>query len=915
MDYSQVIASRSFPNRSSLSDPHPANDTSNLGLRVEKMEKTRDSSLSSSNVKVSSLRQRRRKRLIDRGRITAARASPPTSQQIHPQQQHSLLRTVSENKSMDHSHNRLDKDKLSISADATAETTLLSSGETPEMSPADSIRVRKVPFTPSDNGALASESAPLPQSILTMSHTQTFPPPDDEQPIPMPMRLTVTTNNSSRLKATDMLPSSHLLPRRQRQRAQPFWDGSHRQDRVRDHTPQRQRIPPAPALTPSPYAEPKRSMSPLKRFSKPKTKSFDESNKQVYRSKPKPVSSRPKPKLKRHSTAPLPTTPEPTKVVDDVLMDRAFIIRQNLMNFEMQELAAEAEKAAESGLKKFSGSTSNFGAEETPPYRPKFVDDGEFLANGSSNDGLMMTPSRRKSFVDTFTHPMDYTPSYFSRKKIPVTSLRNFSEIVPNFGDMHDNIRLHLGREGVDLATLPELHSRRSLIKNDTDDTAEKEEYGEGDAMSVAPSVAASHAESISSFSSYAVASLASLKEIIEYVNRPKSSKDNGTRTTAASTVSNGSHYNMPVPKEVEHPTPPRRHAVDFTADSKKGIHGALPHPAMHFKPAGGSFNSDSDDSSVEFYGRKSPIDLNHSATSNMSENMPMNQWKSSLAQPRSKLSSSGDRRRRRLCSSHSVSFETEKASYQALLDKMHYHASPSVSFDVDQNSCAPSLTNMDIDMLSMSPTVSTTRSTPMANFLSKIGFSRSVSTDGNQRSMFMDEENDHFVSNFFYTSETSNNLVVPPNVGVPTLKLDINPERDRDPYCLSGCGPNNVLSACESATKYADILFDWFNVGSNNQPRKHSAIIDPKAPQQVLHPKWMQTWQTNESQDYDGRRLFTPPKLSVNHHTLPREDDIFCSPDSAKLGGDCDSTMTCLVARESGACSEFQNKMGCSPE
>jgi len=569
------------------------------------------------------------------------------------------------------------------------------------------------------------------------------------------------------------------------------------------------------------------------------------------------------------------------------------------MNFEMLELAAEAEKAAESGLKKFSGSTSKFGVEETPPYRPKFVDDGEFLANGSSNDGLMMTPSRRKSFVDTFTHPMDYTPSYFSRKKIPVTSLRNFSEIVPNFGDMHAHVRLHLGREGVDLATLPEPHSRRSLVENDTDDTAEKE-CGEGDAASAAPSVAASHAESIGS---YAVASLASLKEIIDYANRPKGAKDDGRRTAAASVASNGSGR-APVPKEVEHPTPPRRHTVDFAADSKRGVRGALPHPATHFKPAGGSFNSDSDDSSVEFYGRKSPIDLNQSVASIRSEKVQTNQWKSSLAPPRSKLSASGDRRRRRFGSSPCVSFETEKASYQARLDRMHHHVSPSVSFDVDQNSCAPSFTHIDIDMLSMSPTVSTTRSTPMANFLSKIGFSRSLSTDGNQRSMAMDEENDHFVSNFFYTSETSNNLVVPPNGGVPTLKLDINPERDgdpyyRDPYCLSGCGPNNVLSACESATKYADILFDWFNVGSNNQPRKHSTIIDPKAPQQTLHPKWMQTWQTNESQEYDGRRHFTPPKLSVNHRSFPREDDFFCSPDSTKLGDECDSTMTCVVARE----------------
>jgi hypothetical protein len=80
-------------------------------------------------------------------------------------------------------------------------------------------------------------------------------------------------------------------------------------------------------------------------------------------SKSKDLTSRPKPVLRKHSTAPESCVqPKQTDVLDNVLMDRAFSIRQRLINFEMQELAEEAEKAAESGLEKFVGSASKFGA-------------------------------------------------------------------------------------------------------------------------------------------------------------------------------------------------------------------------------------------------------------------------------------------------------------------------------------------------------------------------------------------------------------------------------------------------------------------------------------------------------------------------------------------------------------------------
>eukprot|EP00571_Detonula_confervacea_P002177 CAMPEP_0172326774 /NCGR_PEP_ID=MMETSP1058-20130122/57519_1 /TAXON_ID=83371 /ORGANISM="Detonula confervacea, Strain CCMP 353" /LENGTH=646 /DNA_ID=CAMNT_0013043641 /DNA_START=303 /DNA_END=2243 /DNA_ORIENTATION=+ len=634
--------------------------------------------------------------------------------------------------------------------------------------------------------------------------------------------------------------------------------------------------------------------------------SFDET-KRFPKPKSKVSSSRPKPKLQKHSTAPCFIVTKETNVVDDVLMDRAFIIRQNLMNFEMQELAVEAEKAAESGFEKFVGSTSKFGVEETPPYRPKFADDGEFVMSSSRSSEGFRTPLRqRKSFVDTLTYPMEYTPSYFARKKIPVTSLRNFSEIIPNFSEMHNNIRAHLGREGVDLDMLPELHSRRSLIKNDTDDT-EKED-GE-DATSQAPSIAASHTGSMSSFSSYAVASMTSLKEIIEHVHRPT---DNTIRM--ASSMSNVSQKKS-VQKDFEQSGFLRSKSCDngcFPADRMRGINASLPNTSTHFEPVVASANSDSDDSSIEFYGRKSPIDFSsQSASSNASE---INQLKSSLLQSRSNVSS-GDKnqpvfqRRRRNTTGACVSFDTEKANYQPLLDRMHDPVSIA-SFDVDQSSCVPSL---NIDILPSSPT-STKTSTPMANFLNKIQNQFSRTSDGTHKSSeAFDEGNKLFVSNFFYTSQDPG--IVDPH-GFPTLKLDINPERHRDPYCLPGCGQNDLISACEIATKYADFVFDWFSVGGGPQAKESSAIIDPNnAAEQPLNPNWIRTWQANESEDgNDRQRIFTPPKLSVRH-AVQHDEETFCSPESATLESECDGTMACPEVREPILCVEIQNNIGCSPE
>jgi len=391
---------------------------------------------------------------------------------------------------------------------------------------------------------------------------------------------------------------------------------------------------------------------------------------------------------------------------------------------------------------------------------------------------------------------------------------------------------------------------------------------------------------------------LASLKEVIEYVNKPKSPTENKIRHSLS----------LPVPptEEIQQSSSLRcksQEASNLPADEKKDDNTPLPHPTVNFRPVMSSSNSDSDDSSVELYGRKSPIDLNQSASSNVSSKLRKNQLNSSLSQSRSNIS--GSRRRKIKCSN--VSFETEKANYRALLDKMNNQTSPNVSFDVDQSSCAPSLTTMDIDILSSSPTNGKGKSTPMANFLSKIGFSRSKGTDGHDASTAMEEENEYFVDNFFYTSQPSN--IAEPAEVAPPLKLDINPEtRGGEPYCLpAGCGANNLFSACGTATTYADLLFDWFTVGGN-RPKKPSTILDAKmSDKESLHQTWMKTWQRSDLQSHDSaRRVFMPPKLSVKA-VATEENDIFCSTESGST--------QCDVMREPLTCPEIQNKIGCSPE
>lgn len=583
-----------------------------------------------------------------------------------------------------------------------------------------------------------------------------------------------------------------------------------------------------------------------------------------------------RPNLQRYSTAPSSSSPaRETNVLDNVLMDRAWLIRQNLISFEMQELAEEAEKAAESGLEKFVGSASKFGVEETPPYSPQFADDGDFVSNRERGDEYL-TPSRmvsRKSFVDTLPD-FDYTPSYFTRKKIPVTALRKFDEIVPNFTEMHNNIRIHLGSEGVNTNLVPAVHTRQS------DD--EEKDCEEG-LLSPAPSFA-------SSFSSYAVASF---REIIDHGIRP-----------SLSTFSRLESDTLTSEKLLSN-------SVD--EENVNTSQTALNH----------SDNSDSDDSSVEYYGRKSPVielftnnsatnqtipESSQSVTSNVCARHNANQ--SILESSRSVTSNSTARNNIKQTfseSSRSVTFAKEKEIYRSLLEGMRKKTLTkeivlvkSESFDVDQTSCAPSLTGI-FPVGSDSEANITSITSPMA-FLAKLSqFSLTSDDDGCHNNMpLIDENNKHFVSNYFYTSQKSG-LIDPDNdiykLNFDTLNFDTNQDESKNSKFLRGCGPENIISACNTATRYADRIFDWFGVGGESKVHRRKATNS--SIEQSPNPNWIQSWQTSEAEEVPMRQIFFPPKLSAARHAVENNE---CR-ESTNLAYDCESSIV--------ACSELSCQVG----
>lgn len=553
-----------------------------------------------------------------------------------------------------------------------------------------------------------------------------------------------------------------------------------------------------------------------------------------------------KPNLKRVSTAPSTFQPPKASVVDDELMNRAFSIRENLRHYEMQELAAEAERAAESGQKKFVGSASKFVTEETPPPKPP-IDNGRIYSERDNNEDFVLSPyepqtpmTRQSSFAHHHNlPPMDYTPSsYFSKKKIRVTALREFSEVVPDFRKMHNNIRIHLGQEGVDAGVLPDEEQHQLLRKNDTQETIEEED---DDNDSLASSLNA--AGSITSFSSYAVASL---KGIVDYVGGSKSVSGSHAASTSST------HYrakSLGIPTQNNSMSPQNDKSIYSRPLSRGSLELEMERDTLLSKQSSLSGpsvletnvteNSDSDDSSVELYGRKTTTasSLLNGMEGRMSPHSQQqgsvatwdNVYSRSLSEPADKIL----QRRKLFGGSHANhAFEDDKSQ-------------------------APSIAT-----LPLSPAAVKETSEKVAKFFSRIHNKFSRSPDDSTKKN--DEENNkEFISNFFYTGQ---NAKIVNSKGISNLKLDINPDRKRaDGFCISGCGQSDLLSSCETVGNMFDVILNWFSErGGDCEPgTAHSSTIDPKSPQIVLHQSWIKTWQTDSA--YSGQRMFfMPPRLSV---------------------------------------------------
>jgi len=214
---------------------------------------------------------------------------------------------------------------------------------------------------------------------------------------------------------------------------------------------------------------------------------------------------------------------------DDLeLTYRARKIQHDLRLQEMEELAIEAERAAEEGKKKFVGSATKFGADfdelhsdrrnainetnllsqcrnsittntfqryaENSMLSPRFNQRGMSFNMMPSTDikrpkplsassRLSSAPSKLQnrnppsaftvpstvSSILTATSFLSLTTQNPSEKKVPVLSLRHIEEVIPSFREMHPFIRSHMVRAGVKEQMLMSQDQILNSVQNDND--------------------------------------------------------------------------------------------------------------------------------------------------------------------------------------------------------------------------------------------------------------------------------------------------------------------------------------------------------------------------------------------------------------------------------------------------------------
>lgn len=560
-------------------------------------------------------------------------------------------------------------------------------------------------------------------------------------------------------------------------------------------------------------------------------------------------STRLKPKItKRNSTVPTTTKADElsSTVADDVLMDRALNIRENLRQYEMQELAAEAERAAESGVEKYVGSASKY-VEESPIQTP---------TNGSERKqyyphsplpftNSVLTPQRSKGLSRGLPELdlLEFTP-FSSTKKIRVTSLRKFSDVVPNFSDMHDNIRLHLERRGVDSKTLPEMGSRREqeLMKNDTI---------ESDAYSQAPSVTSG---SVASFSSFATSSFKGMAELLGGRSRsnqstrsvPKSLSINNRSASTRTRSCDGEKNQL---KPLWEPSDEEERLVDKSASvDHKDLIKARRSPPL-FPPVQkarsaevGNFRSiaaresphlftskndndgdgDSDDSSVELYGRKSPLNI----PADNSLNSQHQQLKPALS---------------------------SRQKFSSINNKDH---SPSNKNNVSFVEDPLGLRSCSTGLLEPSLTKDTSDETgTVLSIFDRIQKQFSVSADNFQLSKKKTQkDNSMFVSNYFYTEKDD----ILESGDFRHLKIEINPKNEKA-FCgdNGNCGNDDTfVSSCGMLGEWVTSALEWVNARKSSDATVFSNRSEATG--------FSNLYSTTSGHDtHTQKRIFLPPRLS----------------------------------------------------
>jgi hypothetical protein len=198
----------------------------------------------------------------------------------------------------------------------------------------------------------------------------------------------------------------------------------------------------------------------------------------------------------------------------------------------MQELALEAERAAESGCERFVGGVSRFNTRNNRRYRDDFIleDDctynsghyGElspslFDKSSNTNSRMMCRPLSSRRGGGGSSNSL-----FTKRKTLRVTSLREFNAVVPTFEEMHHHLKMHFvtGGTGVDSAMIfknvkrDETATNNDAARRNRQLSSTTTEYNDDEATHV------SNAGSIASFGSF----MSSLRGIVDYVGSGRKS-------------------------------------------------------------------------------------------------------------------------------------------------------------------------------------------------------------------------------------------------------------------------------------------------------------------------------------------------------------------------------------------------------